>query len=62
MAVAARGKALAVGVVGALVLSAVSESGAAQDGETVILTTGVPVGRAGSTNLVKVHKLGEAYL
>jgi pyruvate kinase len=43
-------------------LSAVSESGAAQDGETVILTTGVPVGRAGSTNLVKVHKLGEAYL
>jgi pyruvate kinase len=43
-------------------LRAVAESGAAQEGDTLILTTGVPVGRAGSTNLVKVHKLGEAYL
>ena len=43
-------------------LQAVADSGAAEYGETVILTTGVPVGHAGSTNLVKVHKLGEAYL
>jgi pyruvate kinase len=43
-------------------LRVVAESGAATKGDTVILTTGVPVGQAGSTNLLKVHKLGEAYL
>jgi pyruvate kinase len=43
-------------------LRAVAESGAAEEGDTLILTTGVPVGRAGSTNLVRVHKLGEAYV
>jgi pyruvate kinase len=43
-------------------LRAVSEAGAVNDGETIVLTTGVPVGRAGTTNLVKVHRMGEAYL
>lgn len=42
-------------------LQAIRDAGVASDGDTVVLTTGVPVGRAGSTNLVKVHKLGEAY-
>jgi pyruvate kinase len=43
-------------------LRAVEDAGYAHEGEPLVLTTGVPVGRAGSTNLIKVHRLGEAYI
>ena len=28
-------------------------------GDTVVITAGVPAGRAGTTNLIKVHHIGE---
>jgi pyruvate kinase len=28
-------------------------------GDTVVITAGVPVGRAGTTNLIKIHHIGE---
>ncbi|MBM7565419.1 pyruvate kinase [Paenibacillus sacheonensis] len=34
-------------------------SGLVKLGDTVIITAGVPVGRSGSTNLIKIHTLGE---
>ena len=35
------------------------ESGLVKLGDTVIITAGVPVGRSGSTNLIKIHTVGE---
>ncbi|QYR20395.1 pyruvate kinase [Paenibacillus sp. sptzw28] len=35
------------------------DSGLVKLGDTVIITAGVPVGRAGSTNLIKIHTVGE---
>ncbi|NBD26079.1 pyruvate kinase [Paenibacillus glycinis] len=34
-------------------------SGLVKLGDTVIITAGVPVGRSGSTNLIKIHTIGE---
>lgn len=34
-------------------------SGMVRLGDTVIITAGVPVGRSGSTNLIKIHTIGE---
>lgn len=34
-------------------------SGMVKLGDTVIITAGVPVGRSGSTNLIKIHTIGE---
>ncbi|WP_308638689.1 pyruvate kinase [Paenibacillus silvisoli] len=34
-------------------------SGIVKLGDTVIITAGVPVGRSGSTNLIKIHTIGE---
>ncbi len=35
------------------------ESGVVSLGDTVVITAGVPVGRAGTTNLIKIHHVGE---
>jgi pyruvate kinase len=35
------------------------DSGLVKLGDTVIITAGVPVGRSGSTNLIKIHTIGE---
>jgi pyruvate kinase len=35
------------------------DSGNVKLGDTVIITAGVPVGRSGSTNLIKIHTIGE---
>ncbi|MBJ6362042.1 pyruvate kinase [Paenibacillus sp. GCM10012307] len=35
------------------------ESGHVQLGDTVIITAGVPVGRSGTTNLIKIHHVGD---
>ncbi|MBB3108264.1 pyruvate kinase [Paenibacillus phyllosphaerae] len=35
------------------------DSGMVKLGDTVIITAGVPVGRSGSTNLIKIHTIGE---
>ena len=40
-------------------LDAAAGSGGVKDGDTVVLTGGVPVGRPGSTNFVKVHRIGQ---
>ena len=38
-------------------LGSVLAAGAAQHGDTVVTTAGVPVGRRGTTNLIKVEVL-----
>jgi pyruvate kinase len=35
------------------------KSGLVQLGDVVVITAGVPVGRSGATNLIKIHQLGE---
>ncbi len=40
-------------------LDAGCASGILSDGDAVVLTGGVPVGRPGSTNFVKVHRIGQ---
>ncbi|MFC0333226.1 pyruvate kinase [Paenibacillus sepulcri] len=35
------------------------DSGLVKLGDTVVITAGVPVGRSGSTNLIKIHTVGE---
>jgi pyruvate kinase len=41
------------------VTEAVRGQGLAQDGDLVVITAGVPLGGAGLTNMVKVHRVGE---
>ncbi len=41
------------------VVEAARTQGMVQDGDLVIITAGVPVGGAGLTNLLKVHRVGE---
>jgi len=43
-------------------IDAATEAGLLQDGELVVLTAGVPVGHSGTTNLLKVHVVGEKML
>lgn len=38
------------------------ESGYVKEGDLVIITAGIPVGTAGSTNLIKVHTVGKVLL
>jgi len=40
-------------------VEAAMEAGHLQEGELVVMTAGVPVGHSGSTNLLKVHVVGE---
>jgi len=35
------------------------ESGIVRLGDTIVITAGVPVGRSGTTNLIKIHNVGE---
>lgn len=35
------------------------QSGIVRVGDTIIITAGVPVGRSGTTNLIKIHHIGE---
>ncbi|WP_239618298.1 pyruvate kinase [Cohnella mopanensis] len=35
------------------------ETGTVRLGDTIIITAGVPVGRSGTTNLIKIHNVGE---
>lgn len=35
------------------------DTGLVQLGDTIIITAGVPVGRSGTTNLIKIHNVGE---
>lgn len=37
------------------------EQGLAQDGDRIVIVSGVPFGRSGSTNSIRVHKMGELY-
>jgi pyruvate kinase len=41
------------------VVEAARSRGLVQDGDLVVITAGVPVGGAGLTNMVKVHRVGE---
>jgi len=43
-------------------VEAAVEAGHLQEGELVVLTAGVPVGHSGTTNLIKVHVVGEKIL
>jgi len=43
-------------------VEAAMEAGYINEGELVVLTAGVPVGQAGTTNLLKVHVVGEKIL
>ena len=40
-------------------LDAAAGPGVVQEGDQVVITGGVPVGRPGSTNFVKVHRIGQ---
>ncbi|MEO0686088.1 MAG: pyruvate kinase, partial [Cyanobacteria bacterium J06649_11] len=41
-------------------ITTVIEMGIAQEGDKVVITSGIPVGKPGSTSLIKVHTIGEA--
>ena len=41
-------------------INTVVEMGVAQEGDKVVITSGIPVGKPGSTSLIKVHTIGEA--
>jgi len=43
-------------------VDAAMDAGLLQEGELVVLTAGVPVGHSGTTNLLKVHVVGEKFL
>ena len=38
------------------------EIGLAKNGDIIVITAGVPVGRAGTTNLIKIHHVGEVLI
>ncbi|BDI31426.1 pyruvate kinase [Capsulimonas corticalis] len=40
-------------------IDAANKSGYVQDGDIVVLSGGVPVGRTGSTNFIKIHRIGQ---
>jgi pyruvate kinase len=39
----------------------IREKGLVQDGDVTVITAGVPIGQSGTTNMVKVHVIGEKY-
>ena len=45
-----------------MAVQSVVEQGYARQGDLIVITAGVPVGEAGSTNLIKVHTIGEPIL
>ncbi|HZG58443.1 pyruvate kinase [Paenibacillus sp.] len=40
-------------------VAAAQKSGIVSHGDIVVITAGVPVGRSGTTNLIKIHQIGE---
>jgi pyruvate kinase len=40
-------------------IDAANKSGLVRDDDIVVVTGGVPVGRPGSTNFIKVHRIGQ---
>ena len=40
-------------------VAAVKEAGFVEEGDTVVITAGIPLGISGTTNLIKVHTVGE---
>jgi len=40
-------------------VSAAQKSGLVQHGDIAVITAGVPVGRSGTTNLIKIHQIGQ---
>ena len=45
----------------ALAAELLREKGLVQDGDVTVITAGVPIGRVGTTNMVKVQVIGEPY-
>ncbi len=43
-------------------VQAITDKGYAKQGDLIVITAGVPVGEAGSTNLIKVHTIGKPVL
>jgi pyruvate kinase len=41
------------------VVDTVVESGLVQEGDKVVITSGVPIGQSGTTSLIKVHSIGQ---
>lgn len=41
------------------VVNTVVEMGLANDGDKVVITSGVPIGKSGTTSLIKVHSIGQ---
>lgn len=41
------------------VVNTVVERGLAQQGDKVVITSGVPIGKSGTTSLIKVHSIGQ---
>jgi pyruvate kinase len=41
------------------VVNTVVEMGLAQQGDKVVITSGVPIGKSGTTSLIKVHSIGQ---
>jgi pyruvate kinase len=41
------------------VVKSVVDMGLANDGDKVVITSGVPVGKSGTTSLIKVHTIGQ---
>ncbi|BAY28015.1 pyruvate kinase [Calothrix sp. NIES-2100] len=44
------------------VVNTVVDMGLAKDGEQVVITSGVPIGKSGTTSLIKVHSIGQPIL
>ncbi|MPN40313.1 Pyruvate kinase [bioreactor metagenome] len=44
----------------AICIKTARAEGVVQTGQTVVLTAGVPVGKSGSTNIIKAQTIGEA--
>ncbi|OXS53229.1 pyruvate kinase [Cohnella sp. CIP 111063] len=42
-----------------IAVQGVLDSGIVRLGDTIVITAGVPVGRSGTTNLIKIHNVGE---
>ncbi len=44
------------------VVNSVVDMGLAKDGDKVVITSGVPIGKSGTTSLIKVHSIGQPIL
>ncbi|BAY35073.1 pyruvate kinase (plasmid) [Nostoc carneum NIES-2107] len=44
------------------VVNSVVDMGLAKDGDKVVITSGIPIGKSGTTSLIKVHSIGQPIL